>query len=648
MLVSFDTETHMSQPGLVLPPIVCVSYATESGCHIVSKETGLARLRAWLLDPKVHLIGCNIAYDMGCAAVAQNDLLPLIFAAYDDGRVHDIAIREALIDIAKGELVDHGDEGIGVRYGMRLLVSRYFDLDISEEKTGGGRKRYAELEFVPMTKWPWLARRYPMRDVAFPLEIFQLQEGGQNLHAEPHECRAAFALQLCSAWGIRANGDAVKALRARVEATDLANTIEFQKAGILRENGTQDNAALGELVSKAYRLDPPRTTTGRIASDRDTLAESGDELLERYATAGKNDKFLTTYLPILESGVEQPWNPQFNVLVATTRVSSDAQQFPQNGGVRECWEARPGYVFASVDFGGLELRTMSQRAIWSVGFSKMAEALNAGLDPHLIAAASFMGISYDEAKASYKAGDKRTKSYRDLGKTWNFSKGGGGGAGAMVYSARSGKNGTTTAPDSTVYAGSRFCILTGAAKHCGVSKTVTRVQGKQRRICAACLEVAKKLDVGWLSAWTEQKLLFEKASAQCKGRQCAVMIPVSEVRRGQCGYTQWLNTPFQGLGAAATKASMWRISREMYTKPESPLWGSRLVLNVHDELIAEMPEDRASSAGDHLAYLMRETLKEYVPDLAASVEAEPALSRTMAKGAKTVRDASGKLLVWEP
>lgn len=305
-------------------------------------------------------------------------------------------------------------------------------------------------------------------------------------------------------------------------------------------------------------------------------------------------------------------------------------------------------VFCSVDFGGLELRTMAQRAIFEGLRSLMAEALNTGLDPHLIAAASFMGVTYDEAKTRYDAGDKVVKAFRSLGKIWNFGKGGGMGPGAMVYNARCGKGGeTTTGPDGQVYQGTRFCVLLKTATKCGENRTTVKVQGKERRICTACLEVAKKLDAGWLKAWPEQAELFKRANQLAKAnRHLTATIPVSNVKRGKCGYTQWLNTPFQGLGAYATKRAMWRVVRETYTDRSSPLFGSRLVLNVHDELIAEMPEATAPEAGDRMALIMREELAAVCPDLAKAVEAQPALCRTMNKNSATVRDASGRLQVW--
>lgn len=653
-LFAFDVETHLIQPGLAAPPIVCGSIASENGAHLLDKQQTLRFLRAAFLTPGVHIVGCAISFDLACCAAADPTLLPLIFAALDAGRIHDIAIREALIDIGKGELVETADDTTGVRYGLELLVERHLGLDISSEKEGGYRKRYHELDGKPLNQWPLPARIYPLRDAVFPLEIVQLQETiGLNLHAEADEVRADFALRLMSVRGLRANRAAVAALRERVEAVDRENTARFVADGLMRDDGTTDMAALRARVSAAYEGLPPRTPhskrhpTGQVATDRDTLLESGDPLLETFAIAGKNDKYLTTYLPILERAVDHPWNPKFNVLVATTRVSSDAQQFPQVGGVRDCFEARPGFMFNSVDFGGLELRTMAQDAKWSVGFSKMGEALTTGKDCHLIAAASFAGVPLETAKNAYKAGDKTIKIFRDVGKIFNFGKGGGMGPGAMVYNSRSGKGGAVTKAGDLTYIGTRFCVLLEGATTCGSRKAVIKVKGVARRVCAQCLEVVKRLDARWLAAYPEQKARFDAASRATRKSLVSVEIPVTKVRRGKCGYSQLLNTPFQGLGAAATKRAMYLISREMYSDPTSPMWGSYLVLNVHDELVAEHPEAKAPEAADRMAFIMRETLKLYVPDMASAVEAEPTLSRVLSKDAKTLRDGSGRLLVWE-
>ncbi|WP_375757963.1 DNA polymerase I [Corallococcus exercitus] len=661
-LFSFDTETHLIQPGLLAPPLVCASLAhAEPGSE---RLLSTAQARDWFRDalssPSIHLTGANLAYDLGVMCADDARLVDAVFDAAEAGRLHDVAIREALIDIARGlHGVDPetgrqlGDDE-GARYPLSLLVERHLGLDISAEKKApdAWRLRYAELDDVPLEQWPAAAVAYPKRDARFTLDVHLAQEhlaatvpNGGNLHAEGDQVRAALALHFASIWGLRTHGGRVAELRQRVETEWSANRARFLAAGIFRPDGSKNAKRLSALVSAAYNGTPPVTSPserfpdGQVATDRDTLLDSGDPLLEELGKAGKVDKYRSTYLGKLEAGVAVPLNPRFNVLVSTTRVSSDYQQLPQKGGVRECHEARPGFVYCSVDYAGLELRTMAQRAIWDVGWSRMAEALLTKEDVHTSAAATFLGESYLALLPRVKAKDATATSFRALAKVFNFGKGGGMGAGAMAYHAR--------AKDDV-----RFCLLAKVAQTCGVERVPVRVQGKVKMVCAACVEVSQRYGDRWMDAWPEQRELFSRASRLTYGGQLVdVLIPGADILRGGCGYTQWLNTPFQALGAVGAKLATWRVAREMYTARRSPLWGSRLVLMVHDELVAELRADcpnRLHDAAERMAHLMRQAMRETTPDLSDAIEAEPALSRVMSKDAATVRDAAGRLLVWEP
>ncbi|NTX65957.1 DNA polymerase I [Myxococcus sp. CA051A] len=661
-LFSFDTETYPIQPGLVAPPLVCASIALDAAGS--EQLLSAAQARAWFREalraPDVELTGANLPYDLGVMCADDPRLVDAVFTAAEAGRFHDVAIREALLDIARGlHGVDPetgrplGDDE-GARYPLALLVRRHLGLDISADKHApdAWRLRYGELDGVPLEKWPEGAVKYPLRDARFTLDVHLSQEraastvaNGGNLHAEGDQVRAALALHLASMWGLRTDAGRVEELRRRVEQEWKANRAHFQAAGIFRANGTKDTKRLAHLVTTAYNGAPPvtppspRFPEGQVATDRDTLLDSGDTVLEELGKAGKVDKYRSTYLGKLEAGTTTPLNPRFNVLVSTTRVSSDYQQLPQRGGVRECHEARPGFVFCSVDYGGLELRTMAQRAIWDVGYSRMAEALLAKEDVHTSAAATFLGESYDALLPRVKAKEATATSFRSLAKIFNFGKGGGLGAGGMAYHARA-KDGV------------RFCLLAKVADTCGVERVPVRVQGKVKMVCAACVEVSRRYGDRWLDAWPEQRALFARASAYTRNDQLVdVMIPGANILRGGCGYTQWLNTPFQGLGAVGAKLATWRVSREMYSDRHSPLWGSRLVLMVHDELVAELRADfpnRLHDAAERMAELMRQAMREVTPDLAGAIEAEPALSRVLSKDAATVRDSTGRLLVWEP
>ncbi|WP_338865155.1 DNA polymerase [Myxococcus stipitatus] len=662
VLFSFDTETYPIQPGLLAPPLVCASIAQESPGSERLLSAGQARtwFREALRSPDVHVTGANLAYDLGVMCADDPRLVDDVFAAAEAGRFHDVAIREALMDIALGlHGVDPatgrplGDDE-GARYPLALLVKRHLGLDISADKHApdAWRLRYGELDGVPLERWPEGAVKYPLRDARYTLDVHLSQAraassvaNGGNLHAEEDQVRAALALHFASVWGLRTHVGRVEELRNRVETEWQANRARFRAAGIFRASGSKDAKRLAQLVTAAYNGAPPvtppspRFPQGQVATDRDTLLDSGDALLEELGKSGKVDKYRSTYMDKLEAGTAAPLNPRFNVLVSTTRVSSDYQQLPQRGGVRECHEARPGYVFCSVDYGGLELRTMAQRAIWDVGFSRMGDALLAKEDVHTSAAATFLGEDYDALLPRVKAKEPTATAFRSLAKIFNFGKGGGLGAGGMAYHARA-KDGV------------RFCLLAKIAETCGVERVPVRVQGKVKMVCSACVEVSRHYGNRWLDAWPEQRVLFGKASALTRNGQLVdVTIPGANILRGGCSYTQWLNTPFQGLGAVGAKLATWRVSREMYADRRSPLWGSRLVLMVHDELVAELRADcpnRLHDAAERMAEIMRQAMREVTPDLAGAIEAEPALARMLSKDMATVRDSSGRLVVWEP
>ncbi|QSQ14861.1 DNA polymerase [Myxococcus landrumensis] len=662
VLFSFDTETYPIQPGLLAPPLVCASIAQEAPGSERLLSTGQARMwfREALRTPDVHVTGANLAYDLGVMCADDPRLVDDVFAAADAGRLHDVAIREALMDIARGlHGVEPetgrplGDEE-GARYPLALLVKRHLGLDISADKHApdAWRLRYGELDGVPLEQWPEGAVKYPLRDARYTLDV-HLSQGraassvanGGNLHAAEDQVRAALALHFTSVWGLRTHAGRGEELRNRVETEWQANRARFRAAGIFRASGSKDAKRLAQLVTAAYNGTPPvtppspRFPEGQVATDRDTLLDSGDALLEELGKSGKVDKYRSTYLDKLEAGTAAPRNPRFNVLVSTTRVSSDYQQLPQRGGVRECHEARPRYVFCSVDYGGLELRTMAQRAIWDVGYSRMADALLAKEDVHTSAAATFLGENYEDLLPRVKAKEPTATAFRSLAKIFNFGKGGGLGAGGMAYQARA-KDGV------------RFCLLAKVAETCGVERVPVRVQGKVKMVCAACVEVSRHYGNRWLDAWPEQRVLFGKASALTRNSQLVdVTIPGTNILRGGCSYTQWLNTPFQGLGAVGAKLATWRVSREMYADRRSPLWGSRLVLMVHDELVAELRADcpnRLHASAERMAEIMRQAMREVTPDLAGAIEAEPALARMLSKDMATVRDSSGRLVVWEP
>jgi DNA polymerase I-like protein with 3'-5' exonuclease and polymerase domains len=67
---------------------------------------------------------------------------------------------------------------------------------------------------------------------------------------------------------------------------------------------------------------------------------------------------------------------------------------------------------------------------------------------------------------------------------------------------------------------------------------------------------------------------------------------------------------------------------------------------IHDEIIAEVPEDRTHEAGAELARIMCDAMQVVVPDV--KITASPAAMRRWYKDATTVYDLNGRLVPWEP
>lgn len=698
-MLSIDLETHLVQPGLLTPPIVCVTWATEKDQGILDRSLGLDFIEH-ILRGTEQIAGAHIVYDFGCAAAARPHLLPLIFKAYDDGRVFDVLIAQALIDLYDGMLFkDPTTFREFNRYSLGLCTERHLgraakgktrlDGDVTTETVAAGagtndeyRLRYATLEGTPIPEWPPEARDYAIGDARDTYDIAVLQQRiGQNLNQMVEQSRAAWALHLASVWGIRTDPIRVPKLTAEVERKHLEAQETFKACGIYREDGRKDSKRLMELVAKAYGgfycpdcsgygfvtvkahgrgvnrvpesrnecgackgkgkddRDLPKTEKGGIKTDRETLAESGDELLVRFAETGENETLWKTFVPTLVLGTRVPINPETNVLVATGRVSyrrPNLTNQPRVGGIRECYIPRPGHLFGSIDYATLELCTLAQTNILWQGKSTMAEAINSGKDLHLMMAAKLLGLDYDEAKRRSKAKDATVKTFRQASKAINFGFPGGLGAASFVAFARATYD-------------VKLCQLMGTAPKCGERMHTDPRSG--RKVCADCFEVGKKLKAEYLLAWPEMPGYFELIGEVSEGPSGgALVIPGPPgvgpgLTRGGCRFTEAANAPFQGLAARGAKAALYAVSRECYLDRKSALWGSRVVVFIHDELLLCLPEAGAAEAAQRASSIMVSEMRRYTPDVA--IKAEPALMRRWYKGAEPVYKG-GTLVPWEP
>lgn len=754
---ALDLETHLIQPGLLAPPIVCGSLATEEpGSERILDVSEVRAEFPEVIGRAELVVGANIAFDFATLAADNPDLIDLIFTCYAEDRVFDVLIAPALDAIARGHLFMDPRSGGKLRDPDTGKPKDRYSLSIVSDLVLGRvtakvndfwRLRYAILGDVPIGDWPEVARQYPKDDARNTLdvavEIIRRVRAGEwyNLHNLPDQARAAWAMHLACTWGVRTDPARVAKLQAKVDKAHEVAIEKFKGAGFIRANGTGDKAAQKRATAIAYgaegkckrcggtgkvksektgkpvtckaadasdveveasageevprvecpscedgrgpdglpceRCDGtgevpdyviangcdgtgldlntapglPRTAKGAISTSRDSLAESGDELLEEFGNVSETEKIRNTYLPVLREGVERPINFAANVLVASGRTSYAGiiQLVPRGGGIRWCFIPRVGWVYCSIDYSAIELCTLAQSQLWIVGSSRMAELINETGDPgflHTSFAAKMVGVDALELKGRIDAGDNQAIGFRYAAKAANFGFPGGMGASTLVLAKRKRIEGETKSPDGEVtYPGIRFCILIGGEHRCGTEKVTEWKKKLIPPTCKRCLECAEDLRAAWFQQWPEMKPYFDHVSREVDAGGQVVQF-VSERVRGGLDFCNAANTYFQGLAADGAKRALWNVSRECYTDRASPMFGSRPLFFNHDEIFSEIPEHLAHEAAHRMTDVMIASMREFVPDV--KVSAEPALMRRWDKNAKAIYDASGRLIPWEP
>lgn len=650
-VIAIDTETARIRPGLLAPPLTCLTWAERGAVPgICLHEEAVSRVRAWLLDADVTLVGLNIAYDLAVCAAEAPELLPSIFAAYTADRVTDVGVRQKLIDLAngafRGEYDADADAFIPYEYSVAALTQRYFGIELDKSTH---RLRFGELRGLPVDQWPDGAASYALDDAEHPLEIYWLQQKhAQYLDDQYRQARAEWSLHLESCWGMRTSAAAIDAFAARV-TEEYGVALETCKAhGFVRADNSRDTKATKRsmiAVMEALDAKPKRTKTHwqlmrkrdkegltekeqkkiedplfGISLDEEACLASGDAALQAYSRVSSLKTIIEKRIDQLRNGITTPIQPRFETLVATGRIACKgySEESPVNSyqvlnvnrqpGLRECFVPRDGHLYLIADYDGLELRTVSQVCISVLGYSELAKALNAGEDVHSSLGAQVLGCSYGEVLERTRGGDKEAKDARQFSKIGNFGLWGCMGAAAFRAYARLPKNG-------------------------GMHKT---------------LEECKALIHNFKARWVEAPEYFRWVnSLMIDGLACIVQLG-SDRQRADIKYTVACNGFFQGLGADATKDALFCIQKECYADPSSPLYGCRTVNYVYDEFILEVPDSPSAyrPAAERLREIMVERAGAWLPDVPPTTT--PCVARCWSKNAKAVYNDNKELIPWEP
>jgi DNA polymerase-1 len=621
LLHCLDAETFLITRSMPAPQSVCWAHDNGDGDpKLYLPDEALSTIRTILRSGDMW-VNHHLTFDAAIACVEAPDLLPLVFDAFETGQMRCTMIREQLIRIARGEgrfvtVADDEEDDRTERTRFDLASTSWRWLRHFVKKKDTWRLRYRELYGVPLDQWPQEAKDYPLEDARVTRRVYEAQQGYIDYYhkgALPDEIPQhtyAWALKLVSLWGVRTEREAVERLKTKLTKRQADAIAELLPAGIFRVGGTKKApkfvktmTVIRDRVVNAYAElgEPvPLTKGGAVSTATKTLREAGvkDTTLKTLADALGAMKLLSSFVPVLESGTEAPICADYNVLVESGRVSCrnpNMTQLPrglveynEDGSVkatyypRESFIARNGKAWVSVDFEMAELVAQGQMSLDLVGFSVLAEQINAGKKPILSFAGKLCGLSYEETIAAYKAGDKTVKRRRQDSK------------GAMYG-------------------------LPGGMRAKKLWQTMVAAGNDIE------LQEARSLEDAWRAEYPEFPQFFRYVQSQV-GREYGDTGTIVQLRsgriRGGVDYPAACNTFFQGLVADAAKLALKWIVRECYLVPSSPLFGARVVAFVHDEVIAECAIPKVHAVGYRVAELMKKAAKVFMPDM--KMEAEPA------------------------
>jgi len=329
---------------------------------------------------------------------------------------------------------------------------------------------------------------------------------------------------------------------------------------------------IGELIFEKLALDPKakKSKTGAWSTDEQTLTELADRspVIDAILDYRGLRKLLSTYIepiPGYISALDGRVHTTFNqTLTSTGRLSSsnpNLQNIPirtEDGReIRKAFSAPPGSVMMSADYSQIELRIMAHLC----GDEHLQQAFRDGVDVHSATAAKIFGKPVDEVSAQE----------RRMAKTANFG---------IMY---------------------------------GISSF-----GLAQRLKCSRSEAKQLIDDYFASFPSIRGFIdstLEKARADLYvetvfGRRRYV--PDLASRNGNLrafAERNAVNAPIQGTAADIIKMAMIEVDRRLTEEGLK----ARMVLQIHDELVLEVPENEIDKVRELLVSSMEGVAKLSVP-----------------------------------
>ena len=575
-VMGFDTETDSLDALKAQLVGLSIAVAPGRACYVplrhegsgdlmgsgtpdqIDHDAAMAALKPLLQDPSVLKVLHNAKYDLEVLCRDANGGIAV--APVDDTMLMSYALRAG----AHG----HGMDELSLKHLGHTPIT--FD-----SVTGTGRNRITFAK-VPLDK----ATAYAAEDADVTLRLWQmLKPELRTAHAltlyEQVERRMVAVLRDMEIAGIRI--DAGELARIGEDFTEKLALYEKQIHELAgRPFNVGSPKQLGEILFDEMKLPGGKRSklTGAWGTDASVLEELAQQqipLARRVLDWRQIQKLKSTYVDALAQRMDANSRVHTDFAMAVTstgRLSStepNLQNIPvrteEGARIRRAFVAEPGHVLMAADYSQIELRILAHVA----DVPALKEAFATGQDIHSRTAADIFRL----------APDKVDKEARRRAKTINFG---------IIYGM------------SAFGLGARLGIGPGEAR------SIIDAYFAQYPGIRTCMEKLKEdaRTTGYVQTPFGRKLWIADIASK------------DPVRRGGAERAA-INAPFQGGAAEVIKRAMVRLPRALREAGLS----ARMLLQVHDELVFEVPEAEVEAT----AALVR-GIMENVADLSVPLSVE--------------------------
>ena len=513
----------------------------------------LAQLQPWLEDASKPKLGQHVKYDQH---VLANHGITV------RGYQHDTMLQSYVLEVHR----PHGLESLALRHTGRTGLS-YEDL------CGKGKNQIPFAQ-VPLDK----ACAYACEDADQTLDVHrvlwpQIQAQPGLLHIYELEMATSEALLR-----MERNGVAIDAQELARQSNDLGTRIVALEQAAYELAGQPFNLSsptqLGEIFFDKRGMPVGKNTpTGGRSTDEEVLEKLADDyplpakiLEHRSLSKLKNtytDKLAHMALP--RTGRVHTHYAQ--AVAVTGRLSSNEPNLqnipvrtPEGRRIRQAFIAPPGRVIASADYSQIELRIMAHLS----GDEALLNAFHQGLDVHRATAAEVFGVALDQVSSEQ----------RRFAKVINFG---------LIYGMSSyglAKNLGIDNQAAAAYIDRYFQRYPGVKRYMGDTVALAHAQGYVQTVFGRRLYLP---DINGGNG--PRKKAAERAA---------------------------INAPMQGTAADLIKKAMVAVQNRLDAAQPEVL----LIMQVHDELVFELPADKADWLRQEVPALMAGVAQLTVPLLA--------------------------------